>query len=309
MTTSVGRCTLPPFNCSFRQLLLGRKDRPRSFTFSAVDVGSSFFFASTSNTIMTMSLETIIFIPLLLMTFSRRSAGLPVLQRGDSSVSLSGGVTSTMVAPGGQMFGSYFQIGISSTTLLSSLDGTSVTITQKISSVVTPSFPQSSEPVSLNATAISSSGLSSTGTGISPTITSAQDTLNPTAVTPTATSLRSSADFPLNTTFGVNIHGSESGTETLSPTTNIFTTTSYSIFTSDGQIKSTPIPAISTSVTWVPVSTQTSRALNKSPGPSVSVRIGAAIGGVSVFLLILLVYIIKRRRNLRKHAFMHLGGI
>lgn len=48
-----------------------------------------------------------------------------------------------------------------------------------------------------------------------------------------------------------NVHVSNS--ETLSPSTSIFTTLSFSTFTTNGQVRSTAVPVVSTSVTLVPV--------------------------------------------------------
>ncbi|KAJ7819927.1 hypothetical protein B0H14DRAFT_2600311 [Mycena olivaceomarginata] len=106
-------------------------------------------------------------------------------------------------------------------------------------------------------------------------------------------------------TFGNDIHASA----TLSPSTSIFTaSTSYSLFTQNGHITSTAIPILSTSVTLVPVPTHTSvQTASRSSGPSTSVAVGIALGGVAVFLGLVLLFIINRRRNLRRRAFLRLG--
>ncbi|KAJ7200229.1 hypothetical protein B0H12DRAFT_1081242 [Mycena haematopus] len=63
-----------------------------------------------------------------------------------------------------------------------------------------------------------------------------------------------SSQLPVTSTFGNDIHKSA----TLSPSTSIFTTTSYSVFTTDGHITSTAIPILSSSVTMVSVPTSSS---------------------------------------------------
>ncbi|KAJ7492026.1 hypothetical protein FB451DRAFT_514338 [Mycena latifolia] len=100
-----------------------------------------------------------------------------------------------------------------------------------------------------------------------------------------------------------------SAKETLSPSTSIFTTVSFSVFTSAGHIRSTAVPVISTSVTMVPVPTQSSQAATKSKSSSLStnVKVGVAVGGIAILLLLALVCIISRRRYLRSRAFIRLG--
>ncbi|KAJ6520465.1 hypothetical protein C8R45DRAFT_61097 [Mycena sanguinolenta] len=126
--------------------------------------------------------------------------------------------------------------------------------------------------------------------------------------------LSTSSQLTITSNFGNDVHISA----TLSPSTSIFTTTTYSVFTTDGHTATTAIPVLKTSVTLVPVPTSSStQTASSSPaqtassrpssGPSTSEAIGIALGGVAIFLSLILCYIIKRRRNLRRRAFLRLG--
>lgn len=44
-----------------------------------------------------------------------------------------------------------------------------------------------------------------------------------------------------------------------------------------------------------------------SSGPGTKTRVGVALGGVALLLVLVLVYIINRRRDLRSRAFLRLG--
>ncbi|KAJ7919376.1 hypothetical protein B0H13DRAFT_252467 [Mycena leptocephala] len=112
---------------------------------------------------------------------------------------------------------------------------------------------------------------------------------------------------PVTSTFGNAVHVSDSAKETLSRSTTVFTTTSFSIFTSDGHIRSTGIPITSTSVAFVPVVSHSAQVTSQSSGPGTSVAVGIALGAVAIFLVLVLCFIINRRRHLRNRAFLRLG--
>ncbi|KAJ7146355.1 hypothetical protein C8R44DRAFT_864127 [Mycena epipterygia] len=159
-----------------------------------------------------------------------------------------------------------------------------------------------------------SSGTSIPSPPASPTVTagqSAQSELPPesqfTGTSTTIPPLTPSPSSSTASTFGENVHVSNS--ETLSPSTSIFTTLSFSTFITNGQVRSTAVPVVSTSVTLVPVPTPTSvqTASRTSSGPGTKTRVGVALGGVALLLVLVLVYIINRRRDLRNRAFLRLG--
>ncbi|KAJ6601191.1 hypothetical protein DFH09DRAFT_558278 [Mycena vulgaris] len=115
---------------------------------------------------------------------------------------------------------------------------------------------------------------------------------------------------PATSVFGNAVHVSDPAvtvSETLSPSTRIFTTVSLSVFTTDGHVRTTAVPVISTSVTMVPVPTATAQNKSSSSSLSTRVRVGLAVGGLAVFLAIVLVLIVSRRRYLRNRAFIRLG--
>ncbi|KAJ6541747.1 hypothetical protein B0H19DRAFT_1268706 [Mycena capillaripes] len=167
----------------------------------------------------------------------------------------------------------------------------------------TPPLTTSDPPTIISLPATSTSDISTTSQGVPPVDQFPTASIDP----PLTDSPPTPPTF--SSTFGNNVHISGSAQATLSPSTSIFTAaTSYSFFTSNGHIGSTGIPILSTSITLVPVApTQSVQASSKSSGPSTSVAIGIALGGVAVFLALILCYIINRRRHLRNRAFLRLG--
>ncbi|KAF7337782.1 hypothetical protein MSAN_02252000 [Mycena sanguinolenta] len=170
--------------------------------------------------------------------------------------------------------------------------------------------PSTSPPDSATITTTASSQNPSTSppdslasAGILPSISTDSESV-PAAQLPSTSS--TSSQLTITSNFGNDVHISA----TLSPSTSIFTTTSYSVFTTDDHTTTTAIPVLETSVTLVPVPTSSSaqtRSSKPSSGPSTSEAVGIALGGVAVFLSLILCYIINRRRNLRRRAFLRLG--
>ncbi|KAJ7361059.1 hypothetical protein DFH08DRAFT_364859 [Mycena albidolilacea] len=226
------------------------------------------------------------------------ATGLPV--GGQGSISYSGGdgqsvwasvpYTVTRAAPGG---------GIATTTefvLTGTQTFTAIFITDTLQPSVSASIPVIIPPANPSTSSAATISVATSVASISPQGAPQIFQLPSTPLT----SLQSPTS-----TFGNDIHVSA----TLSPSTSIFTaSTSYSLFTQNGHITSTAIPILSTSVTLVPVPTHTSaQTASKSSGPSTSVAVGIALGGVAVFLGLVLLFIINRRRNLRRRAFLRLG--
>ncbi|KAJ7762341.1 hypothetical protein DFH07DRAFT_408115 [Mycena maculata] len=166
------------------------------------------------------------------------------------------------------------------------------------------SLPQGASPAGSSSPTVSAGPQGGDG-GVPPAI---QFTGSGSIPLPTGSTFPSIAPSIPTSSFGNAVHVSRSVVETLSPTTSIFTTSSFSVFTTNGHVTSTAIPMLTTSVGLVPVPVPTSNQVDsKSSGPTTSAKIGAGVAGISFILVIALILIIRRRTILRRRAFLRLG--